>query len=192
MPKEFRLTKEGNQKVEAALEEFKIEPGNLSSFIKTLKEHNINLSMENDLSKIDPNLVAFIKFGSAQPKTSEVFIDRKVGKNDDFNLYFYLAHEVGHHMMHFVSGDVIPQCRKNNYLEEYHNLPEQEREAEVFAYNLLMPEQDFTKVYNIVNKFHDGDMDKILKDLSEYFFTGKKYVLQRIKYIKEHGYEPAR
>lgn len=191
MPRDFKLTSEGNARVEKALEEFKIKTGELSSFLGALKKHNIKFSTNNDLSKIEPDLVAFIKFGNDDPKSSEIFVDKSLSQND-FNLFFYLAHEVGHHMMHFVPGDVIPQCRKENYLRDYRSLPEKEKEAEVFAYNLLMPEPEFSKIYNIVNKFHDGNMDKILKDLSEYFFAGKDFVIERIKYIKENKYELAR
>ena len=181
----YGLGPERDQKIEDALKSFRsdMRAGDMKSFIDALEKNNIEVSMVHDLGKIYPDLVAFIEFSkNIDKKKSTIYIDKDI---DNYDLFFYLAHEVGHHMMHYNSGREIPQfrSREKNYSTEYKQLPEEEQEADVFAYNLLMPDDDFRRIYGIVNRAHEGDKDKIITDLTEYFFVGKEFVLKRIEYL---------
>jgi len=179
----FGLGEARDHKIATALDEFRsrMQDEKLTSFLQAVKDSGITVTMSSGLSEIEPGLVGLIKFGDKpEPKTSTVFIDKDV---DDYDLFFYIAHEVGHHYMHYVSGQEIPQFRSRNYSRLFKQLPEKEQEADVFAYNLLMPEEKIKSVYEILRKTYGNNTDKINSELSDYFFTGKEFILARLKYL---------
>ena len=182
----YGLGENRDQKVAKALTKFKssMTDDGISGFLEALNVNGIEISMNHNLTEIEPELVAFIKFGDDEDqKSSVIYIDKDI---DDYDLFFYIAHEVGHHMMHYVSGREIPQfrSREKNYDNRFKLLPRDEQEADVFAYNLLMPEDTVRSVCDTLNKVHEGDREKILAELADYFFTGRDFVVKRLDYLK--------
>ncbi len=181
----YGLGETSDRKIAAALNEFKskMPDEKLTSFLKAVEDSGIEVKLGSGLSEIEPGLVGLIKFGDKpEPKSSTVFIDKDVEPDD---LFFYLAHEVGHHFMHYVSGQEIPQFRNRsrNYIHLFKQLPREEQEADVFAYNLLMPEDKIRSTYEILRNTHGDKTDRIISELSDYFFTGKEFVIARLQYL---------
>ena len=93
---------------------------------------------------------------------------------------FIIAHELGHFLLHHDDE----KFKKNGvFYYAYHsdeNHSEQEREADLFAANLLMPKEAF------INKWKEigGQNDNLSKEiLSEYFGVTTKSIEKRIKEI---------
>lgn len=87
----------------------------------------------------------------------------KISESDDsFEIYvsavdnkkrqkFTIAHELGHYIIHYLGGD--PKSRKNIYYRtSYAEGGISEYEANVFAANLLMPQEKFMKCFEEQNR----------------------------------------
>lgn len=93
-----------------------------------------------------------------------------VESEDSFKIYisavdnekrqkFTIAHELGHYFIHYIGGD--PKNRKTVYYRtSYAEGGLAEYEANVFAANLLMPEEKFKKCYSA----REGDLALIAED----------------------------
>lgn len=183
---DYKLGAESNARVQAALDAFSanMKTRDIDSFLEALKAQNIGFTMDYDVSKINPDLVAFISFGNedGEKKSSTVYLGKDI---NDFDLFFYLAHEAGHHMMHYECGREIPQfkSREKNYRANWNQLPKEEREADVFAYNILMPEKQFKHAFQVFNEMYNGDEVMTILNLSKLFFAGTEFVEERLEFL---------
>jgi len=105
--------------------------------------------------------------GAVQYKEKKIYVNKYMPSNER---NFTLAHEIGHIVLH-------PQQNHIDFRLSNQEKDIKESEANVFAYELLMPLPRFIRVY----KQHNGDVVSI----AEEFFVPEKYVSRRIDFLKK-------
>jgi|GEM_PF-3157215 len=116
----------------------------------------------------------------------EQFLEPK-GKNKDNLeriLRFTIAHEIGHSALHrkYMGDCASPMFHKNLPDKERKNL---EIQANMFAAELLMPEDDFRKAYqDFTTNFKNQNHDETKTYLSDLFHVSKDAVKHRMTALK--------
>ncbi|OIR24892.1 ImmA/IrrE family metallo-endopeptidase [Bathymodiolus thermophilus thioautotrophic gill symbiont] len=105
--------------------------------------------------------------GAVQYEDKKIYVNKHMPSNER---NFTLAHEIGHIVLH-------PQQNHTDFRRLAQEKDIKESEANVFAYELLMPLPKFIRVY----KQHNGDVVSI----AEEFFVPEKCVGRRIDFLKK-------
>jgi Zn-dependent peptidase ImmA (M78 family) len=82
-------------------------------------------------------------------------------KNVEKRRNFTIAHEIGHYILHFVDGSITTEYRSGEDIYYNEAQLQQEKEADCFAANLLLPSNVIKK---IVDKFKDSKNIQSLTD----------------------------
>ncbi len=117
--------------------------------------------------------ISFSDNGSAEIViNSDISVNRKI---------FTIAHELGHYVLHreWAKSDNYVLPRVNDYNE---GKPDEEREADAFAANLLVPE-------GLLRKYADIST---ADDLSEIFLVSNQVIENRLNRIKKHWWRYGR
>jgi Zn-dependent peptidase ImmA (M78 family) len=133
---------------------------------------NIYVDLRDDLSKdvsgkiFKENDCYKIHINKSQPST---------------RVRFTVAHEIGHFIKHrdYIDehGEILERLNHWTYSKKQIR---QEKEANQFAAELLMPEEYFIEKYNILAKKTSNKREEILNNLAEYFWVSTQAVAYRI------------
>jgi Zn-dependent peptidase ImmA (M78 family) len=105
--------------------------------------------------------------GAVEYNSKRIYVNYEMPANER---HFTLAHEIGHIFLH-------PQENQIDLRISNPKKSDKESEANVFAYELVMPLFRFIKMYNEFN----GD----IRSLSKVFFVPEKNVKRRIDFLKK-------
>lgn len=155
---------------------------------ETLKAFHDQVRWDGDIPKIMKEIgkelnVIIVQIPMNDSDFGAVFLDTGYSKylllnsNQPRNkMYFSFCHEI----YHIVSGvpDYINERREVHFNQDYFS-NENEGKANLFAANLLMPEIEFRKMYDLY-KADDGDIKKIVVKLMNYFSSPFVAVLIRL------------
>lgn len=133
---------------------------NLSEIIKSkfFTYHEFTPSINNKTN----NLLGAVEYNS-----KKIYVNAEMPANER---HFTLAHEIGHIFIH-------PQENQIDLRVSNPEKCDKESEANVFAYELVMPLFKFIKAYKEFN----GD----IYSLSECFFVPEKNVRKRIEFLQK-------
>lgn len=167
--------------------------------LKEIKQHypNVNLAMvENNfpvsLEKICDALNVYVDLKSDLPND----LSGKIFKIDGYyriyannkqsprRLRFTIAHEIGHLIKHKEYIDEHGEILERRDHVRYSLVQiRQEKEANQFAAELLMPEYDFIEQHEKLlerNHYNHQKNDEIINELAEYFWVSSQAISYRI------------
>lgn len=105
--------------------------------------------------------------GAVHYEDKKIYVNKHMPSNER---HFTLAHEIGHIVLH-------PNQNHVDFRRSDQKKNAKESEANVFAYELLMPLPKFMRAY----RQHNGDVISIAKE----FFVPEKCVSRRIDFLKK-------
>lgn len=105
-----------------------------------------------------------------------------VNKNDEyFHQRFVVAHELAHYLFEFLGNPEYQNVNKaftDTYCKDHHE-KEEEKRANIFAAEIMMPEKLFVQQYNIASKENNNRMF-IVMYLSRFFETSIESIEKRL------------
>lgn len=108
-----------------------------------------------------------------------------VNKNEElFHQRFVVAHELAHYLFDFLGNNTYEDKNilfADTYEKDKHETP-QEKRANTFAAEIMMPKELFIKQYNIARREVNNHMFIVLY-LSKYFETSVESIEKRIKEV---------
>ncbi len=126
---------------------------------------------------------------SVDPKFQEMYGTNKIAcvhKYDNSgHKRFALAHELAHYLFDFDERQDVRYY--NTYFSNRYEETEEERRANAFAANLLMPEEEFRKQYILCENLQ-SKADTVTK-LSSFFGVSITAVLKRFEELQIAGYD---
>jgi Zn-dependent peptidase ImmA (M78 family) len=122
-------------------------------------------------------------YGAVDKERKEIYIN---SEDPIEKQVFTIGHEIGHIRLHPDCDNVIDYRRKTESFKKLDkNQKIMEREADVFAFELLLPFKEFVASY----KEYDGDTSWIAND----FHIAESDIIKRVNFINkqiEDGYLP--
>jgi len=160
----------------------------VSSVKETLKIFYDKVRWDGDIPKIMKEIgekldVLIVQVPMTDSDFGAVFFDTGYSKylllnsNQPRNkMYFAFCHEI----YHILGGmpDYVDEKREVHFNQDYTS-NDNESKANLFAANLLMPEVEFRKMYDLY-KSDDGNIEKIVAKLMNYFSSPFVAVLLRL------------
>lgn len=108
-----------------------------------------------------------------------------VNKNEElFHQRFVVAHELAHYLFDFLGNNTYEDKNilfADTYEKDKHETP-QEKRANTFAAEIMMPKELFIKQYNVARREINNHMFIVLY-LSKYFETSVESIEKRIKEV---------
>jgi Zn-dependent peptidase ImmA (M78 family) len=145
------------------------------------------LIYNSDLDKLNENGVSGIIEVNGQ--TKDIYSNDKiiVTNCNDPNEHqrFVAAHELGHYIMHCLGDSKYLDKNilfKETYVYNSHQ-DKKEKCADQFAAQLLMPKKKFVYRYAKAVQDFNGERERVIKYLSDYFQVKKESVEKRVKEI---------
>lgn len=138
--------------------------GKIISVRDILQDRNISYSVFKPSEKIQDMRAAY------DHDNNSILVNETISDEDK---HFVIAHEVGHSVLH-------PESNYVDYFTKNSGKVARETEANMFAYELLMP------ILVFIDKYQE--FDKNLKKIAEHFFVEERRVVKRLDFLMARGF----
>ena len=123
-------------------------------------------------SEFTPDRDTQLILGAISHKEKTIYIN---GEETEASKHMTLAHEIGHAVLHPKECLIDFRATTQDHLTAEEKI--KEREANVFAHELVMPYPEFVRIYKL---FKGG-----VEEIAAHFLVPTKNVLKRIEFLKK-------